>query len=51
MSYRSQSFSILVGLAGQLLNAATTIAILWAGANLVLARELTHRPVDRVQRA
>jgi ATP-binding cassette subfamily B protein len=41
VSYRSQSFSILVGLAGQLLNAATTIAILWAGANLVLARELT----------
>ncbi len=41
VSYRSQSFSIMVGLAGQLLNAATTIAILWAGANLVLARELT----------
>ncbi|MET1085002.1 MAG: peptidase domain-containing ABC transporter, partial [Burkholderiales bacterium] len=41
VSYRSQSFSILVGLAGQILNAATTIAILWAGANLVLARELT----------
>jgi ATP-binding cassette subfamily B protein len=41
VSYRSQSFSILVGLAGQMLNAATTIAILWAGANLVLSRELT----------
>jgi len=41
VTYRSQSFSILVGLAGQLFNAATTIAILWAGANLVLARELT----------
>ncbi|RYF14807.1 MAG: ATP-binding cassette domain-containing protein [Comamonadaceae bacterium] len=41
VAYRSQSFSIGVGLAGQLLNAATTVAILWAGANLVLARELT----------
>ncbi|WP_427914722.1 peptidase domain-containing ABC transporter [Ramlibacter sp. MMS24-I3-19] len=41
VAYRSQSFSIGVGLAGQLLNAATTIAILWFGANLVLARELT----------
>ncbi|MFL6693883.1 MAG: peptidase domain-containing ABC transporter, partial [Ramlibacter sp.] len=30
VAYRSQSFSIGVGLAGQLLNAATTIAILWA---------------------
>jgi subfamily B ATP-binding cassette protein HlyB/CyaB len=30
-----------VGLGSQLLNAATTIAILWVGANLVLARELT----------
>lgn len=41
VQYRAQSFNIWVGLAGQLLNAATTIAILWAGANLVLARELT----------
>jgi len=41
VAYRSQSFSIGIGLAGQLLNAATTVAILWAGANLVLARELT----------
>ena len=41
VTYRSQRFSILVGLAGQLFNAATTVAILWAGANLVLARELT----------
>ena len=39
--YRSQSFSILVGLASQILNSATTIVILWAGASLVLARELT----------
>ena len=41
VQYRSQSFNILVGLASQLLHAATTIAILWAGASLVLARELT----------
>lgn len=41
VQYRAQSFSIGVGLAGQLLNAATTIATLWAGASLVLSRELT----------
>jgi ATP-binding cassette, subfamily B, bacterial HlyB/CyaB len=41
VQYRAQSFNIGVGLAGQLLNAATTIAILWAGADLVLARELS----------
>jgi ATP-binding cassette subfamily B protein len=41
VQYRAQSFNIRVGLLGQMLNAATTIAILWVGANLVLARELT----------
>ncbi|HEV7619023.1 MAG TPA: peptidase domain-containing ABC transporter [Burkholderiaceae bacterium] len=41
VQYRAQTFNILVGLASQLFNAATTIAILWVGANLVLARELT----------
>ena len=41
VQYRAQSFSIGVGFAGQLLNAATGIAILWAGASLVLSRELT----------
>lgn len=41
VQYRAQSFNIMVGLAGQLFSAATTIAILWAGANLVLTRELT----------
>jgi len=41
VQYRAQSFNIGVGLAGQLLSAATTIAILWAGADLVLTRELT----------
>jgi ATP-binding cassette, subfamily B, bacterial HlyB/CyaB len=39
--YRAQQFNILVGLASQLLNAATTIAIMWAGASLVLAHELS----------
>ena len=41
VQYRAQSFNIRVGLAGQLLSAATTIAILWVGAGLVLDRELT----------
>ena len=41
VQYRAQSFNIGVGLAGQLLNAATTISILWVGADLVLTRELT----------
>jgi ATP-binding cassette subfamily B protein len=41
VQYRAQAFNILVGFGCQLLNAATTIAILWVGANLVLARELT----------
>ncbi|GAB3539810.1 hypothetical protein GCM10027343_07880 [Noviherbaspirillum agri] len=41
VQYRAQTFNIWVSLASQVLNAATTIAILWVGANLVLARELT----------
>jgi ATP-binding cassette, subfamily B, bacterial HlyB/CyaB len=41
VQYRSQRFNIAVGLCSQLLNAATTIGVLWVGANLVLARELT----------
>jgi len=41
VQYRAQSFNIAVGLAGQLFSAATTIAVLWAGADLVLTRELT----------
>jgi ATP-binding cassette, subfamily B, bacterial HlyB/CyaB len=41
VQYRAQQFNIWVGLAAQLLNSATTIAILWAGVSLVLARELT----------
>ncbi len=41
VQYRAQTFNILVGLVSQVLNAAITITILWVGANLVLARELT----------
>jgi subfamily B ATP-binding cassette protein HlyB/CyaB len=41
VQYRAQRFNILVGLGSQLLNAATTIVILWVGANLVLSHELT----------
>jgi ATP-binding cassette, subfamily B, bacterial HlyB/CyaB len=41
VQYRAQSFNIWVSLASQVLNVATTIAILWVGANMVLARELT----------
>jgi ATP-binding cassette subfamily B protein len=41
VQYRSQSFNIKVGFAAQLLNSATTIAILWAGTDLVLTGELT----------
>ena len=41
VQYRAQKFNILVGLISQLLNAATTIAILWFGANLVLTQELS----------
>ena len=47
VQYRAQSFNITVGLAGQLLNAATTIAILWVGADLVLTREPLSYPADR----
>ncbi|HJW56054.1 MAG TPA: peptidase domain-containing ABC transporter [Burkholderiaceae bacterium] len=41
VQYRAQMFNIRVGFASQLLNAATTIAILWMGASLVLAHELS----------
>lgn len=41
VQFRAQSFNIRVGFAGQLFSAATTVAVLWAGANLVLAGELT----------
>lgn len=41
IQYRSAAFNIGVGFCGQVLSSATTIAILWAGASLVLDRELT----------
>src|SRR6478672_2953509 len=36
VQYKAQAFNIVVALGGQLLNSATTIAILWVGANMVL---------------
>ncbi|SAL80626.1 ABC transporter-like protein [Caballeronia choica] len=41
VQYRAQGFNIAVGLGSQLLNTATTIAILWVGANMVLTHEMT----------
>jgi ATP-binding cassette subfamily B protein len=41
VQYRAAAFNIGVGFCGQLLSSATTVAILWAGASLVLDRELT----------
>lgn len=41
VQYRAQMFHVGVGLVSQLLNAATTIAILWVGASQVLAHQLT----------
>lgn len=41
VQYRAQMFNVQVGLVSQLLNAATTIAILWVGASQVLDHQLT----------
>jgi ATP-binding cassette, subfamily B, bacterial HlyB/CyaB len=41
VQYRAQRFTILVGLVSQVFNAAITISVLWVGASLVLAHELT----------
>lgn len=41
VQYRAQRFNMLVGLVSQLLNAATTVAILWVGATLVLDQQLS----------
>jgi ATP-binding cassette subfamily B protein len=41
VQYRAQRFSILVGLVSQVMNSVITIGVLWLGANLVLAQELT----------
>lgn len=41
VQYRSEKFTLLVGAASQILNAATTVLILWLGATLVLEQQLT----------
>ncbi|NEX62778.1 peptidase domain-containing ABC transporter [Noviherbaspirillum galbum] len=41
MQYKAQTFNIVVGLVSQILNASTTIAILWVGADLVLQHKLS----------
>ncbi|MEJ2417759.1 MAG: peptidase domain-containing ABC transporter [Exilibacterium sp.] len=41
VQYKAQKFGIFVGLASQLLSAATTIVILWVGANMVLDQVLS----------
>jgi len=41
VQFKAQKFGIFVGLASQLLSASTTIVILWVGANMVLAQELS----------
>lgn len=41
VQYRAQAFNIAVSFGSQMLNAATTIAILWVGATMVLAHEMT----------
>jgi subfamily B ATP-binding cassette protein HlyB/CyaB len=41
VQYRAQRFGILVGLTSQIFNAMITIGVLWLGANLVMAQELT----------
>jgi subfamily B ATP-binding cassette protein HlyB/CyaB len=41
VQYKAENFTALVGMGSQLLNAATTIVILWVGATLVLKQELT----------
>ena len=41
VQYRAQRFSILVGLVSQIFNTMITIGVLWMGANLVMAQELT----------
>ncbi len=41
VQYRSERFELWVGFVSQLLNVAATVAVLWVGANMVLANELT----------
>lgn len=41
VQYRAQRFGIYIGLASQLMNSTTTVVMLWVGASLVLAQQLT----------
>jgi ATP-binding cassette, subfamily B, bacterial HlyB/CyaB len=41
VQYRAQRFDLLVGFAGQSISAATSVVVLWVGAHMVLANELT----------
>ena len=41
VQYRAARFNILVGLGSQVLNSAITVAVLWLGASLVMAQELS----------
>jgi ATP-binding cassette subfamily B protein len=41
VQFRAQALNIKVGFAGQMLSSAISIAVLWAGADLVLTRQLT----------
>jgi ATP-binding cassette subfamily B protein len=41
VQYRAQRFGILVGLVSQIFNAMITVGVLWMGANLVMAQQLT----------
>lgn len=41
VQFAAQRFGIFVGLGSQLLNSATTIVILWVGANMVLSQEMS----------
>ncbi|MCH8505147.1 MAG: peptidase domain-containing ABC transporter, partial [Ectothiorhodospiraceae bacterium] len=41
VDYRAQRFGAVVGMTAQLMNATVTVVILWVGASLVMAQELT----------
>jgi ATP-binding cassette subfamily B protein len=41
VGYRAQRFEIYVGFAGQLMNTAISVTVLWLGANMVIQNELS----------
>jgi len=41
VQYRAQRFNIIVGFVSQLFNTGITVTVLWVGANLVMAQQLT----------